>query len=68
MSISKSFALPETFRLQMRLDAFNVPNHPLWVENPDGTIQNSTFGEIEKGPWGQSNSPRQMQISVKIIW
>ena len=68
MSFSKSFTLPEKFHLQMRLDAFNVPNHPLWVEDPDGTIQDSTFGEIEKGPSGQSNVPRQMQISAKIVW
>jgi hypothetical protein len=68
MSISKSFMLPEKLRMQIRLDAFNLPNHPLWAESPNGTIQDSTFGEIEKGPSGQSNTPRQMQIAAKIIW
>jgi hypothetical protein len=54
--------------LQIRAEAFNVLNHPLWSENPDGSTNDSTFGTIERGPWGQSNLPRQMQLSAKIIW
>jgi hypothetical protein len=52
----------------MRLEAFNAPNHPLWSQGPDGTIQDSTFGEILKGPWGQNNTPRQLQLSAKVVW
>ena len=68
VNLSKNFALAEGFHLQMRMEAFNAPNHPLWSYGPDGTIQDSTFGEILKGPWGQSNTPRQLQLSAKVVW
>jgi hypothetical protein len=50
------------------MEAFNVLNHPLWAENPDGSTNDSSFGTIERGPSGQSNLPRQMQLSAKITW
>jgi len=67
-NLSKNFAIFERMSLQTRLEAFNVFNHPLWSENPDGSTNDSTFGTIERGPWGQSNLPRQIQISAKIVW
>ncbi len=67
-NLSKNFALYERLSLQLRLEAFNVLNHPLWSEAPDSNTNDSTFGEIEKGPSGQSNLPRQVQISAKISW
>ncbi|MGA8727156.1 MAG: TonB-dependent receptor [Terracidiphilus sp.] len=67
-NLSKNFGIVERMSLQLRLEAFNVLNHPLWSENPDGSTNDSTFGTIERGPWGQSNLPRQMQVSAKINW
>jgi len=67
-SLSKNFKLIERLGLQIRIDAFNVLNHPLWSEGPDGNIQDSTFGTIERGPTGQSNLPRQVQLSAKVSW
>jgi hypothetical protein len=67
-NLSKNFALREDLRLQVRVEAFNVLNHPLWSLNPDGSTNDSTFGLIERGPTGQSNLPRQMQLSAKIVW
>ncbi len=67
-NLSKNFSLWERVTLQTRLEAFNVLNHPLWSENPDNTTNDSTFGLIEKGPSGQSNLPRQVQLSAKITW
>jgi hypothetical protein len=67
-NLSKNFGLLENLKLQVRLEAFNVFNHPLWEENPDGSTNDSTFGTIERGPWGQSNLPRQLQLSAKIVW
>jgi hypothetical protein len=67
-NLSKNFSLYENLKLQVRVEAFNVLNHPLWCENPDGSTNDSTFGEIERGPTGQSNLPRQMQLSAKVTW
>lgn len=67
-NLSKNFGIREDLQLQVRLEAFNLLNHPLWSENPDGSTNDSTFGMIERGPWGQSNLPRQTQISAKLFW
>jgi hypothetical protein len=56
-NLSKNFAVLERMKLQVRLEAFNVLNHPLWSEQPDNSTNDSTFGLIEKGPSGQSNLP-----------
>lgn len=66
--LSKNFAIRENIHMQIRGSAFNVLNHPLWCENPDGSTNDSTFGMILRGPWGQSNLPREMQLSAKITW
>lgn len=67
-NLSKNFALAEGFHLQVRMEAFNALNHPLWSQGPDTNQQDSTFGTVEKGAWGQSNLPRQMQLSAKVTW
>jgi hypothetical protein len=67
-NLSKNFAIRENLKLQVRMEAFNVLNHPLWCENPDGSTNDSSFGTIERGPSGQSNLPRQMQLSAKVMW
>jgi hypothetical protein len=49
--------------LQLRLDMFNAFNHPVW--GIPGTIQNGTnFGVINS----MANSPRQLQLSGKIVF
>jgi hypothetical protein len=68
VNLSKNFAIYENLNLQVRVEAFNVFNHPLWSENPDNSTNDSTFGLIQRGPTGQSNLPRQMQLSAKIRW
>ena len=67
-NLSKNFSLFERLALQVRLEAFNVLNHPLWSENPDTNFNDSTFGLITRGSAGQSNLPRQVQLSAKISW
>jgi len=67
-NLSKNFAIVERATLQVRLEAFNVLNHPLWSEAPDNNTNDSTFGLIQKGPSGQSNLPRQVQLSAKVSW
>lgn len=67
-NLSKNFALAEGFSLQVRMEAFNALNHPVWNQGPDTNIQDATFGTVERGAWGQNNLPRQMQLSAKIVW
>jgi hypothetical protein len=68
VNLSKNFALYERLNLQLRIEAFNVFNHPLWSMDPDDSTNDSTFGLIQRGPTGQSNLPRQMQLSARIRW
>ena len=67
-NLSKNFELYNRLKLQIRMEAFNVLNHPLWSEQPDDSTNDSTFGLIQRGPTGQSNLPRQLQLSAKIVW
>ena len=68
-NLSKNFALYERLTLQLRIEAFNVLNHPLWSGGVDTNFNDSAFGEIPRGAGtGQSNLPRQMQLSAKISW
>ena len=67
-NLSKNFAIWERLRLQLRLEAFDVLNHPQWQEGYDAGPQDSTFGEISRGPSNQSNLPREVQIAVKLSW
>lgn len=64
----KNSALAEGLHLQLRIEAFNALNHPLWTQAPDGSTNDTTFGTIERGTWNQNNLPRQMQMSAKITW
>ena len=67
-NLSKNFAVYKSMKLQLRLEAFNALNHPLWQSGYDSTANSPTFGAIPKGPWGQSNLPRQVQVAVKLMW
>jgi len=67
-NLSKNFPLVETLKLQLRLEAFNVLNHPLWQEGYQGSAGDPNFGTIERGAWGQSNLPRQVQVAIKLMW
>jgi hypothetical protein len=71
VSLSKRFAWNERANLQLRLDAFNVLNHPNWTYgnsySNDPTSDN--WGTIQKGPQSPTGSlPRDLQISGKITF
>lgn len=67
-NLSKNFALVERLKMQLRLEAFNALNHPLWQEGYEGSAGDPNFGTIERGAWGQSNLPRQVQVALKLMW
>jgi hypothetical protein len=57
------FGANRRFNLELRLEAFNALNHPVF-SGPDTGVNDGTFGEITS----QSNSPRQVQLGVKFIY
>lgn len=76
-SIMKNFLLTERFRLQFRMDAFNVFNHPVlgWNNNQGGTgtcIDCAGNGQItnieaDSSP-GSATGMRQLEFALKVIF
>jgi hypothetical protein len=67
-NLLKTFSIRERLRLQVSLDGFNVLNHPLWSESPDGGINDSTFDEIERGPGAkQSAAPDAVVCQDSLV-
>jgi hypothetical protein len=62
-SIIKKVDVTERAYLQLRLEAFNLMNHPTFAA-PNMQVTNSTFGTITT----QSNRPRQLQLGVRFAF
>jgi hypothetical protein len=62
-SLIKSFPITESARLQLRGEAFNITNTPVFGL-PNTTVGNPGFGVIGS----QANQPRNLQIALKFIW
>ena len=61
VTLSKSFQIYERVKADLRLSAFNLPNHPVFSA-PNVSVGSSAFGVVN----GQANAPRQMEVSLKI--
>ena len=62
-SLSRSFPLYERLTLQLRLEAFNVFNHPNF-NNPSASINSPTsFGRITG-----AQAPRIFQVAGKFVF
>jgi Carboxypeptidase regulatory-like domain/TonB-dependent Receptor Plug Domain len=62
-SIFKEFRFKERARAELRGEAFNVMNHPLFGA-PNTQLGNPLFGQVTS----QENSPRQLQLGLKILF
>ena len=64
-SVSKSFAFSESRArfLQIRLEAYNVLNHPVFAV-PSTTATNSAFGTIT----ATANRFRTLQLGARLVW
>ena len=63
ISLAKTIAMTNALRLDVRLEAFNVLNRVVWGA-PNTSFNNANFGMITS----QGNSPRQMQLGLKLYW
>src|SRR5579864_367627 len=66
LSLFKEFSLAslrEGTRLEFRAEAFNALNHPQFAA-PNSTVDSGDFGKITQ----QANSPRQLQLALKLYW
>jgi hypothetical protein len=62
-SVSKRFFFTESANLQLRLEAYNVLNHPTFGP-PNTTATSAAFGTITT----QANRPRTLQIGARLVF
>ena len=62
-SMVKYVPVRENLRLQIRGEAFNLTNHPVFSA-PGATFGSTAFGTITS----QANSPRVFQLGLRMIW
>jgi hypothetical protein len=66
--ISREFPIHESFSTTLRLEAFNVLNHPNFA-NPDAKLTDSTFGQVSATAANGTNNTfgaRVFQGSIKV--
>jgi hypothetical protein len=63
LSLFKHFTVAERFRIQARIEAFNVLNR-VQFGGPNTSVTSSSFGVVTS----QANTPRQLQFGVKMLW
>jgi hypothetical protein len=69
MNLAKTTRINDRVRLQIRLEAFNVLNSPMYDERDYQRDQNNPeFGTINKNTVNQSNFPRFIQLGFKLLF
>ena len=69
MSMSKTFQIWERTKVEIRFEGYNLPNHPNWDgEGYWWAPWDPHFGTINMIYGGQTDIPRNVQLSAKIMW
>jgi hypothetical protein len=69
INLAKTFKFTQRISMQLRMEEFNVLNHPTWYGAVDMNPTDQNFGTVNKIlTGGQSNSPRSGQLGVKVLW
>ncbi len=63
VSLAKGFRMTESVLVTLRAEAFNIANRVRWG-NPDSTYTSPNFGVVRS----QANSPRQIQIALRLTF
>ena len=66
LSVTRSFPIHESIRLEFRAEAFNIANRVRFGTG-NTQLQNAQFGVLT-GSGSQINSPRQMQMALKLYF
>ena len=66
-TLAKSIPLRERLRLQIRAEAFNVLNTPVFSQQPNLTVTSPNFGTIFRNN-GQTNEPRVVQLAARMTF
>jgi hypothetical protein len=68
-SLQKDTKITERVTTQLRLEAFDITNHPNFGQ-PGRVLGTGTFGQIvnTRFPTGDSGSSRQLQVALKILF
>jgi hypothetical protein len=67
LAVAKSFTFREGMRLDFRAEAFNVFNRVRFGLGSLG-LQSQTFGVLSQTAGDQANSPRQLQLALKLYF
>jgi len=64
MSVAKTVSVTDGLRLDVRIEVFNLFNRVIWGAPVSTDFNNTNFGLINS----TANSPRQMQLGLKLYW
>jgi len=69
VDLNKNFKFTERVSMQLRLELFNVLNHPTFggPYSVNTSVYSGFFGQVYETN-GQTDNPRQGQLGVKILW
>ena len=62
ISLAKTFRVTESVRIDLRGEAFNLLNRVIFGTG-NNNLDSNTFGQVTT-----ANSPRQMQVGLKLYW
>jgi hypothetical protein len=65
IGLQKRFSITERIQFQLRGEAFNVTNTPIYAPPNTSTSSGAQFGVV---PNNQYNFPRQVQVSAKFLF
>jgi hypothetical protein len=67
ISVTRAFPITESKRLEFRAEAFNVFNRVRFGSGVSTQLQNTQFGVLT-GSGSQINTPRQLQLALKLYF
>ena len=67
LAFVKKTQIKERLSLEFRADALNAFNHPLWGGDPTIVPTSPNFGKLLLNN-GQTNEPRQIQLSLRLVF